>query len=99
METITLRISDYRRGSSGRRWTFPWVGAIIETKAALKTPFLLNGQPWSRNKTRVRTSQVVVMPSREPAFRLSARPSLSKQHQAHRQAIGLDGNKGWLSEC
>src|SRR4029077_7863569 len=75
------------------QWTFPRVGGKIE--AGLKTPVLFNGPPWSRSKTRVRTSQVATMPPRGPrkAFWLSGRPSLGRRHQS-RKIVGLDGNKG-----
>ena len=76
----------------GTAWHDFWAALLL----------LPNGPPWSKNKTLVRTSQVVVMLApREPrkAFRLSRRPSLFRRRQWRRQIIGRDGNEGWLWEC
>src|SRR5262249_13740440 len=67
-----------------------------ENCTRLEAPFLFNGPAWSRNKTRVRTSQFVTMPLREPrkAFRSGARPSLRRRRRSSRRHVGRDGNKG-----
>jgi hypothetical protein len=41
---------------------FPARWGNIEIEAGLKAPFLFNGPPWSRNKTRVSRSQFATIP-------------------------------------